>query len=431
MPERPLNKPRKTLFYGYVVVAAAFLVMAVSSGAIYSFSVFFAPLQEQFGWSRALTSGAFSSYVVMQGFLSVLTGRLNDRFGPRVILSVCSVIFGLGFILMSRIDAAWQLYVLYGVMIAAGFSGAPVPLMSTIARWFRARRGVMTGIMMAGTGFGTMLMPPFSNWLIHTIAWRSSFLVVGLILLVVILLAAQFLRREPAQLGLQPLGGVEAIDTPSAAAASWGLTFSEASRTPQLWLLVTAFTGFGFALQSVMVHVVIGAIGLGIPPASAAGIMTAIGGMGVVGRVAVGALADRFGSKRLLTVQFTLLALSLFWLADARDAWAVFAFGLAFGFSYGGIVPLYSHIVATLFGLRAHGAILGTITFSVGIGSAIGPIFTGYCYDLLGSYLIPFTSCGAVAAAAALLTVLVRPLAIKPPPTLPHNDVTIEQLRRT
>jgi MFS family permease len=401
------------IFYGYVVVAAAFLVMAVSSGAIYSFSVFFAPLQQEFGWSRALTSGAFSSYVVIQGLLSIWTGKLNDRFGPRAILSVCALIFGTGYILMARIDAVWQLYVLYGVMVAAGFSGAPVPLMSTIARWFRTRRGMMTGIMMAGSGVGTMLVPPFSNWLISTLQWRSSFLVMGLMLVVVVFLAAQFLRREPAQMGLQPYGGVGAAGNPAAAAFT-GLSFSEAGRTRQFWLLIIAFTGFGFALQSVMVHVVINAIGLGVAPATAATIMTAIGGMGVVGRVGVGTLADRFGSRRLLTVQFILLALSMFWLALARDAWAIVAFGLAFGFSYGGIVPLYSHIVATLFGLRAHGAILGTITFSVGIGSAIGPVFTGYCYDVLGSYVTPFTVCGVVAVGGALLTALVRPLITGP-----------------
>jgi MFS family permease len=295
-------------------------------------------------------------------------------------------------------------------MVAAGFSGAPVPLMSTVARWFRTRRGMMTGIMMAGSGFGTMLMPPFSNWLIATLQWRSSFLVMGLVLTVVVFIAAQFLRREPAQIGLEPYGGAGAISSPAAAASSMGLSFAESAHTLQFWLLIVAFTGFGFALQSVMVHVVINAIGLGVAPATAATIMTAIGGMGVVGRVGVGTLADRFGSKRLLMVQFALLALSMFWLASARDAWTLVVFGLAFGFSYGGIVPLYSHIVATLFGLRAHGAILGTITFSVGIGSAIGPVFTGYCYDVLGTYVTPFAVCGAVAVASALLTALVRPL---------------------
>jgi MFS family permease len=123
-------------------------------------------------------------------------------------------------------------------------------------------------------------------------------------------------------------------------------------------------------------------------------------------------LADRFGSKRLLAFQFVLLASSLFWVAVATDGRAIFAFGFAFGFAYGGIVPLYSHIVAELFGLRAHGAILGTITFSVGVGSAVGPIFTGYCYDLFGSYLVPFVTCGVIAAGAALMTSLVRPLSL-------------------
>jgi len=406
--EMPHNNRTGTFFYGYVVVGAAFVIMAVSSGAIYSFSVFFAPLQEEFGWSRALTSGAFSSYVVVHGLLSIATGRLNDRFGPRVILSACSLFFGLGFILMSQIQDVLHLYLLYGVMIAAGFSGAPVPLMSTIARWFRTRRGMMTGAMMAGSGFGTMFVPPLANALIDTLEWRGAFVVVGSLLLVVILVAAQFLRRDPAQVGLQPLGGDGEDDNPVPHMVSAALTFSSAVRTRQLLLLVVAFAGFGFALQSVMVHVVVNAIGHGLSPSNAAGIMTAVGGMGVVGRIGVGILADRFGSKRLLTFQFALLAASLFWIATATDAWAIFSFGFAFGFAYGGIVPLYSHIVAELFGLRAHGAILGIITFSVGVGSAIGPVFTGYCYDQFGSYLIPFVTCGVIAAAAALTTSLVK-----------------------
>ena len=163
-----------------------------------------------------------------------------------------------------------------------------------------------------------------------------------------------------------------------------------------------------------MVHVVIHAIGIGVPSASAAGIMTAIGGMGVVGRVGVGSLADKLGSKRLLAAQYALMSFGLFWLATANDTWSISAFGFIFGFAYGGVVPLYSHIVAELFGLRSHGAILGTITFSVGIGSAIGPVLTGYCYDVLGSYTIPFILCGVMAAVAASLTALVKPMIAKP-----------------
>ena len=384
--------------------------MAASSGAVFSFSVFFAPLQQEFGWTRAVTSAAFSLHMIVQGFLAIGVGRLNDRFGPRVIVTVCGLLMGLGFVLISRISAVWQLYLIYAVLIGAGVSGGSVPLMSTVARWFRARRGMMTGVVMAGVGVGTMAVPPFADWLIRTLSWRSSFVVVGLLLMVVIPIAAQFLKRDPARMGLCPLGDVEIAGGIGPTADSTGLLFSDAMRTPQLWLLVAAFAGFGWAVHSVMVHVVVHATGLGLSPSLAAGIMTAIGALGVVGRIGTGSLADQRGAKRLLVAQYGLLALSLLWLAAARDAWSIFACALLFGFAFGGIVPLNSHIIADLFGLRAHGAVLGVTGLSIGVGSAIGPVFTGYCYDVLGSYVVPFIVCGAMATVAGLLTCLVKPL---------------------
>lgn len=414
MKREPSDTPGKPLFYGYIIVGVAFLSMAVSSGAIFSFSVFFAPLQEEFGWTRAVTSSAFSLNMFVQGMLGIVVGKLNDRFGPRLILTLSGAILGIGFILVSTIDAIWQLYLLYGVLIGIGVSGGPVPLMSTVARWFRARRGLMTGIVMAGVGLGTMVVPPLADWLIRTLSWRSSFVAVGVLLLVAIPLTAQFLRRDPAGMGLQPLGGRE-ITNGRQMPASPGVPFSDAVRTRQLWLIVAAFGGFGFTIQSVMVHVVIHATGLGLSASTAAALMTAIGALGVVGRVGIGGLADRYGSKRLLVSQYVLLALSLIWLAFARDTWSIFACAFVFGFSFGGIVPLNSHIVAELFGLRAHGAVLGATGISIGVGGSIGPVFTGYCYDVLASYTVPFVVCGIVTAVAALLVCLVKPLPAERP----------------
>jgi MFS family permease len=409
MKEQPTGEQRSSLFYGYVIVAAAFLSMAVTSGAIFSFSVFFAPLQAEFGWTRAITSSAFSLNMLVQGMLGVAVGRLNDRFGPRLILTLSGIFLGVGFILVSRIDALWQLYLLYGFVIGIGVGGGPVPLMSTVARWFRARRGLMTGIVMAGFGLGAMTVPPFADWLIRTTSWRWSFVAVGILLLVAVPLAAQFLRRDPAVMGLQPHGGHESIDG-RRVPTTRSLPFSAAVRTRQLWLVVAAFGGFGFAVQTVMVHVVIHARGLGLSPSTAAATMTAIGALGIVGRVGIGSLADRYGAKRLLVAQYALLSLSLFLLATAGEPWGIFGCALVFGFAFGGIVPLNSHIVAELFGLRAHGALLGATGISIGIGGAMGPVFTGYCYDVLGSYTLPFVVCGVVAAASALLTSLVKPL---------------------
>lgn len=273
----------------------------------------------------------------------------------------------------------------------------------------------MTGIVMAGVGVGTMVVPPFADWLIRTLSWRSSFIVVGLLLIVVIPLAAQSLKRDPARMELRPLGDSAPTGGVVPSADSTGLLFSDAVRTRQLRLLVVAFAAFGFSVHSVMVHVVIHATGLGLSPTLAAGIMTAIGALGVVGRVGTGSLADRRGAKRLLVAQYGLLAFSLLWLAAARDTWSIFACALLFGFAFGGVVPLNSHIIAELFGLRAHGAVLGVTGLSIGVGSAIGPVFTGYCFDVLGSYTVPFLTCGGVSAAAAVLVSLVRPMAAEHP----------------
>ncbi|MBN1857165.1 MAG: MFS transporter [Dehalococcoidia bacterium] len=397
------------VFYGYIIVALALLVMALTSGAIFSFSVFFAPLQEEFGWSRALTSGVFSAFMISQGVFSIFAGRLNDRFGPRAILTVGSVLFGLGFMLVSRVSAVWQIYLLYGLVIAAGASAGPVPLMSTVVRWFHARRGMMTGIVMAGVGIGTMVVPPFSSWLVQRLSWRPSFVVVGVLILVVVFVCARFLRRDPHVMGLHPLGG-EVVTGERPQTTGAGLRLAEAMRTKQAWLLAAAFVGFGFSVHTISVHAVVYAMGLGMSPTRAATVMTAIGGLGILGRVGMGSLADSLGSKRLLVILFGVLSLSLLWLSTVTQSWGVFAFACVFGFSFGGIVPLYSHIVAELFGLRAHGAILGIVGFSIGLGSAIGPVFTGYVYDVVGSYAIPFAVCGAAAAISGLLILFVKPL---------------------
>jgi len=349
--------------------------------------------------------------MVMHGMMSIGGGRLNDRFGPRIVLSASGLVLGLAFIMMSRVTGVWHLYVGYGILIAAGFAGMPVPLMSTVARWFHARRGLMTGIVMAGTGVGTMIMPPFANWLIYRTDWRTSYLVFGLILTAVIVLAAQFMRRDPSKQGLLPLGVVAQSNEQGAnAAIHAGMLLSEALRTRQFWLLCLALTGFGYALQSIMVHVVIYGRGLGLTPASAASIMTIIGGMGVAGRIGVGGIADRLGARRPLVMVLAALSLSLFWLAFTVQSWTVVAFAFVFGFVYGGTIPLFSHTVAELFGLRAHGVILGTITCSIGIGSALGPVVTGYGFDLLGSYTWSFIICGAVTGVATVLALCLRPV---------------------
>ena len=201
------KKPK--LFYGYIIVAAAFLITLIMCGTLFTFGVFFKPILTEFGWTRAMTSGAFSLCILLFGLLGIGTGRLTDRFGPRVVMSGCGFFLGLGYLLMSQVSAIWQLYLFYGVMVGIGVSGSFVPLVSTVARWFAERRGMMTGIAVSGIGIGTMIMPLVANWLISSYGWRTSYIVVGITVLVLIILVAQFLRRDPGQMGQLPYGADE------------------------------------------------------------------------------------------------------------------------------------------------------------------------------------------------------------------------------
>jgi len=407
----PLVKQKPKPFYNYIVIAS-FFIMTLTYGAMYSFSVFFEPLLDDFGWTRAMTSGAFSLFMVFHGFLYIITGRLNDRFGPRVLLTICGFFLGLGYLLMSQISTIWHLYLVYGVIISIGVSGAFVPIVSTIARWFVKRRALMTGIVVSGVGVGTMALPKIASWLIYSYGWRNSYVIVGAVLMVVFMLAAQFLRRDPRQVGLVPYGENK-VDSGLGAGHSEesGFSLSSAIRTRQFWLLCIAWSGFLYCIQVIMVHIVLYARGLDISPANAANIMFIIGLLSIFGRLGVGSVADRFGIKRTLITGMAVLAIALFYLAIVRETWAVYLFAFVFGFTYGGLVPLSSPMIAELFGLRAHGVILGVITFGATIGGALGPVAAGYMYDVTDSYQLSLLISAAVAVVATLLTTFLKPTA--------------------
>jgi len=380
----------------------------ITYGAMYTFGIFFEPLIVEFSWTRAMTSGAFSLFMVLSGLLYIVTGRLNDRFGPRVIVTICGFFLGLGYILMSQITALWHLYLFYGVIISIGVSGAFVPLVSTIARWFVRKRGLMTGIVEAGTGIGTVVMPPVASWLISNYGWRTSYIVVGGIVLLLIMLAAQFLKRDPHQIGSSLYGADEAKENELDVQAR-GFSLQQAIHTPQFWLLCGAYFSFLFCVQTIMVHVVVYATGLGISPASAAGILVFIGGFSVAGRILTGSGGDRIGNKPALTISLALMSLTLFGLVAATEIWSIYLFAVIFGFTYGGLVVLCSPLVADLFGLRSHGVILGIVGFSSGIGGAIGPVAAGHIFDISGSYQLAFLVCGAIGIVGSILSLLLRP----------------------
>ena len=406
------GKKKSGLFYGYVIVALAVLLNVLLGGTTYTFSVFFDPLSSEFGWTRALTSGAFSMYMILHGLLYIITGRLNDKFGPRIVMSGCGFFVGLGYILMSFTGDVWHIYLFYGVIIAIGMSGGYVPLTSTVTRWFEGnkRRGLMIGIAVAGIGIGTMIVPPFANWLIYSYSWRTSYMVIGIIVMVIIMAAAQFMKRPPDK--EQPAfdNGAAQLEQPVSLTPG-GMSLAEALRTRQLWLLSIAYFGLGVFLQAIMVHIVMHALDLGIPAAQAAGIIVAVGGLSVVGRISMGATGDRIGNKSVIIICFVIMIAALSWLLIAKELWMLIIFGSAFGFAYGGLVLSQSPIIADIFGIRSHGEIMGVIVFIVTIGAAAGPVLAGAIYDATESYIPAFLVCIGFGIIGLISTFFLKPLA--------------------
>jgi MFS family permease len=302
---------KERFFYGYFVIVASFSIMFAMWGVHYAFGVFFTPILTDFGWTRAMTSGAYSLCTIMNGLLAIVMGGLTDKLGPRLVMTVCGICLGLGYYLMSRLEAMWQLYLFYGVIIGIGMSGGFIPLVSTVVRWFVARRGVMTGIVAASTGAGALIGPPVTNLLISKFSWRMSFEVLGGICFVVIVLFAQLLRRDPAQVRQRPYG-VNQEDRNEAGLSGEGPSLMEALFMGRFWIFFASGVCYGFCVFSIMVHIVPHAIESGFSSARAANMMATIGAAAIIGKVLLGRMGDIWGARQLMMFSFILMAISLF-----------------------------------------------------------------------------------------------------------------------
>ena len=198
MPNRSGGHPS----YAAITVAICFTVQALGVGTYIAFGVFFNPLMEAFGWSRAAISGAAATAFFSMGVFGILVGRLNDRFGPRPILTATALLIGLGCVLMARLSTLWELYLYYGVVFGMGLSAIDVIALTTIARWFTHRRGFMTGIVKVGTGAGQFAIPLAASGLILVYGWRWSLALIGGGVALVLVIIAQWIRRDPRAAGL-------------------------------------------------------------------------------------------------------------------------------------------------------------------------------------------------------------------------------------
>jgi len=401
---------RTKYFYGYNIVASGFVIQAVGIGAMFTYGVFFKEFQSEFGWSRATISGASSLAFLIMGTVGILAGRLNDKIGPKVIIMASGISLGLGYLLMSRLQAPWQLYLLYGLLAGIGFSTHDVITLSMVARWFVKRRGMITGIVKVGTGLGQLILPLIATALIAAYGWRKSYIILGAVVLVTFVAVAQILRRDPQEMGLLPDGRSNGPDNAGSGSTEQGVPLRAAVLTRQFRTMCAAEFTIFFCLLTMIVHIVPHATDLGLPPGTAAGVLSTIGGVSMLGRVVMGTANDRIGGKRSLIICFVVLLFGLIWLQVAGDAWMLFLFAVIYGFAHGGFFTVVSPTVAELFDTGSHGVLFGLVLFCGTIGGAIGPLLGGYIFDLTGSYQILFFVLTGVIVIGFVLIILLRPL---------------------
>ena len=405
-PEVTDRKPG--FFYGYVIAGAFFLIMVAIWGSYYSFGVFFKPLLYEFGWSRTTTSAAFSISMLVNGVLSIPLGEMTDRLGTRLVMTVCGVLLGTGYMLMALVNSPWQIYLFYTLIIGTGMVGGFVPPVSAIVRWFVTRRGTVTGLILAGTGVGVLVAPPLANKLITAYQWRYAFLIVGGFVLVIITVLSQFLRRDPAQMGQTPYGEntlKQELQLPHR-----GYALIDAIKTRQLWLFFTGLICSGFCVYVFIVHIAPRTSDLGFSPASAASALSVFGVGNIAGRLILGTAADYLGNKRIYLIGTAANALVMFALVAANELWSIYLLAAIMGFAQGGAGTVISPLQAELFGLKSHGLILAVVGLGYTIGASIGPVVAGYIFDRSGGYELAFLSTALVTIAGVILIVLLNPI---------------------
>ncbi len=421
---------RHRFFYGWIVLAVAFLTLVGGFACRSTFSVFYPIIVEEFGWTRGNTAIIFSISVLVYGLLAPFAGALVDRFKPRLVLAAGIILTGVGMASCSLASDRWQFYLLYGVVSATGLSIAGfAPVASVVANWFYRRRALAFGVLGAGVGF-SVIFSYVAQYLIIAFGWRSAYAVIGLsISLLVAPLCLVFVRRTPAEKGLFPDGmssdEAAALREPTSgiqATSAWRSrewTLGAAMRTRQFWLLFFIWVVcMGIVEQIAISHHVYFYLDAGYEPLTAATYFSLYGICFALGNV-TGAISDRIGRERfffpacLSCTGFVSLYLVM---RDTSTPWLPPLIATGFGLSFGSLCCVLNATLADLFQGRHFGRIAGCMIFGFGVGGTLSPWMAGHLYDITGAYTITYYVLIAALIATATMFWLVSPRKLTPLP---------------
>ena len=359
----------------WVVVWATFVCLAVIFGVSYSFAAFFENFAKEFAAQRADVSWIFGLCGLVYFVLGAGGGMLADRWGPRMVCMTGMVFIAMGLFLTSLAQSLTTVYLSYGLLVGLGIAFVYTPSIACVQPWFNKRRGLASGIASAGVGAGTLVLPVVVSYLLIEVNWREALQMMSAGVLLIGLTAGFLLKRAPN------LSGNTSGQLP-------GLTLSATLKTPSFkWLYMGTLLGAPVMFVP-FAHISAAARDAGVPDAQAVGLVGLIGIGSLVGRFAIGWMADRMGRIKTLMLMQGLMGLSYLVWAGAQDRWMFALFALWFGLSYGSIVSLLPAICMDLFGGRAVSAIIGTLYTGAALGNLLGPVLAGLVFDMTQSYVL-------------------------------------------
>ncbi len=429
MRETMVRRLKGAYFGWYTVLAGAIIACWGYGSLYYGMSALFLPLITEYGWTRAQLSAAFSMQSIEGGLEGPFGGMLIDRYGPRIVTVIATIIASLGLILVLFVKDILQFVIIWGFVVSLGYNlGLYDTIYAAVAKWFVRKRTFALAVVTVGGGLGGPVVVPIMTWMIIVFGWRLALVFVAVSTLIVCVpLAWFFIKPHPPEHyglivdGEAPRSSVgEYVSRGENGHMENDFTAGQTLRMPSFWTLLAALTLNGGTLTMVTMHQMPYLEDIGVDTMAAAGVLGLMAILSLPGRPLLAWIANKWGERDALMLSFALKALGLLFLMLARSLTALTLFVVLFGIGYGGAIPLSASIRATYFGRRAYATISGITTLFTAITNVAYPIFAGWSHDVSGSYTTAFMLIAALQSLAIVFMFLSK----KPHP--PWKDPTPE-----
>src|SRR5256714_10068067 len=422
----PSRLARFPIFYGWIIVAAAFVTMAIGVNARTAFSLLVPPILDEYGWDRASVAGIFSLGFLSSALIAPFAGRLVDLKGPRLVVEAGVVALIAGLCLATFAHEVWQFSATLGGPVRIGGNLVGYGVQSVfLPNWFVRRRGLAIGVAFSGVGIGSIVLLPWMQVVIARDGWRSACLGLAVVTAVLLIPLNLLLRRRPQDIGLHPDGDAAPTDASRRTAArnivntawtsaTW--TLARAMRTARFWWIALGYFSILYAWYAVQIHQTKYLIEIGVSPMQAEWALGIVSLVGIPGQIIFGHLSDRIGREWAWAIGclgFVICFAALIALQAGANPVLIYTMILAQGFLGYSSTAVLGPIVAEIFEGPHFGSIFGMLMVFAITGGAVGPWVTGMLHDWAGTYVAAFWIALAFSLVSAAAIFLAAPRQVR------------------